>query len=68
MLRARWFPATVTTPATAVTFRCLDAVCHLNNQGKITGYDYYESLMHATDNVELDPPNVSFPVGTFYLN
>lgn len=58
LLRMRWFPATTTSPHTAVTFRCLDHVCHLNNQGKLTGYDYYQSLMHATDNAELDPPNV----------
>ncbi len=60
LLRMRWFPATAAYPHTAVTFRCLDNVCHLNNQGKLTGYDYYQSLMHATDNAELDPPNVRF--------
>ncbi len=59
LLRARWFPCTISTPSSAVTFRCLDDVCRLNNQGKLTGYDYYQSLMHAADSAELDPPKVS---------
>ncbi len=59
LLRARWFPCTISTPSSAVTFRCLDAVCRLNNQGKLTGYDYYQSLMHAADSAELDPPKAS---------
>ncbi len=46
-------------PATAVTFRCLDDFCHKSNQGKLTGYDYYNSLMHKMDSAELDPPKVS---------
>ncbi len=59
LIRAGWFPATMRVPQTAVTFRCLDDFGHKSNQGKLTGYDYYNSLMHRTDNTELDPPNVS---------
>ncbi|KLO04113.1 hypothetical protein SCHPADRAFT_796130, partial [Schizopora paradoxa] len=58
LLRARWFPCTIAVPSTAVTFRCLDAICRLNNQGKLTGYDYYQSQVQATDSAELDPPKV----------
>ncbi|KLO04227.1 hypothetical protein SCHPADRAFT_808133, partial [Schizopora paradoxa] len=56
LLRARWFPCTISAPSSAVTFRCLDAVCRLNNQGKLTGYDFYQSQVHAADSAELDPP------------
>ncbi|KLO10990.1 hypothetical protein SCHPADRAFT_831771 [Schizopora paradoxa] len=56
LLRIRWFPCTIKTPSSAVTFRCLDTVCRLNNQGKLTGYDYYQSLMQGMDSAEIDPP------------
>ncbi|KLO04211.1 hypothetical protein SCHPADRAFT_840932, partial [Schizopora paradoxa] len=58
LLRSRWFPCTIAAPNSAVTFRCLDSICRLNNQGKLTGYDYYLSQVHATDSAELDPPRV----------
>lgn len=61
LLRARWLSATVFIPRTAVTFRCLDLICALNNQGKLTVYDFYSSLMHMTDNAGLDPPAVGAP-------
>lgn len=59
LIRAGWFPATMNIPHTAVTFRCLDDFGHKSNQGKLTGYDYYNSLMHMMDSPELDPPKVS---------
>lgn len=58
VLRSRWYPATFDHPQTAVTFRCLDFACQLNNQGKITGYDFYHSLVHLTDITDIDPPKV----------
>lgn len=58
LIRARLFPATAKIPQTAFTFRALTLASHLNNQGKLTGYDFYHSLMHLTDNAEIDPPKV----------
>lgn len=58
LMRARLFPATAKIPKTVFTFRALTLASHLNNQGKVTGYDFYFSLMHLTDNAEIDPPKV----------
>lgn len=58
LIRACLFPATAKIPQTAFTFRALTLASQLNNQGKLTGYDFYHSLMHITDNAEIDPPKV----------
>lgn len=60
LIRARLFPATVKQPATAVSFPCLNEFHLLTTQGKLTGMDYYETLVHLTDNLGIDPPNVRF--------
>ena len=60
LLRMRWFPASSRRPATVVTFDCLDIFHKITVQGKLTGYDFYQSLVHLTDNTDLDPPRVSF--------
>lgn len=59
LLRDRLFPTTVKQPATAVSFPCLNEFHLLTTQGKLTGMDYYETLIHLTDNLGIDPPNVS---------
>lgn len=59
LLRARIFPATVTQPASAVTFECLNDFHILTTQGKLTGMDYYETLVRLTDNTGVDPPKVT---------
>ncbi len=59
LLRERFFPATPKQPATAVTFECLNEFHLLTTQGKLTGMDYYETLVHLTDNTGIDPPKVS---------
>lgn len=59
LTRMRWFPATHKKPKTAITFDCLDLFHKLTLQGKLTGHDYYESLLHLTDNTNFDPPQVS---------
>lgn len=61
LIRARLFPATMKQPATAVSFSCLNEFHLLTTQGKLTGMDYYETLVHLTDNLGIDPPNVSRP-------
>lgn len=58
LLRLRWFPASPQRPATAVTFECLDLFHKNTVQGKLTGYDFYQSLMHLTDNTDINPPRV----------
>ncbi|KAK0505584.1 hypothetical protein EDD18DRAFT_1098920 [Armillaria luteobubalina] len=50
MLHARWFPATVEFPHTAMTFAVL---CHfqmMSFMSKVSGYEYYQSLAHLYDN------------------
>lgn len=65
LMRMRWFPASHARPRTVVTFDCLDTFHKLTLQGKLTGYDYYQSLLHLTDNADLDPPRVSrIPINT----
>lgn len=63
LMRMRWFPASHARPKTAVTFDCLDLFHKLTLQGKLTGYDYYQSLLHLTNNTDVDLPRVS----NFYI-
>lgn len=51
LLRMRWWPATVTSPKTAATFRLLEWFHILGNQSKVSAYEYYMSLVRRTDNV-----------------
>ncbi len=50
VFRQGWFPATTNRPATAFTFRMLNAFQELNFQGKTSLYDYWKSLERITDN------------------
>ncbi|KIM71111.1 hypothetical protein PILCRDRAFT_17369 [Piloderma croceum F 1598] len=56
LLRSLWFPASLTHPRTAFTFAVLKQFHHLTLQGKTTAYDFYNSLVHATDNTGLKLP------------
>ena len=60
LLRAGLFPATPHQPATAFTFDVLKDFHLLTTQGKLTGYDFYETLISKTDNTGIDPPKVGF--------
>lgn len=51
LLRAQWFPASMSRPNSAFTFDVLNTFQLLNLQGKISAYDFYQSLMHKTDNL-----------------
>ncbi|KAH8103711.1 hypothetical protein DFH11DRAFT_1768670 [Phellopilus nigrolimitatus] len=55
-LRVGWFPATYKHPRTVVTFSCLAQFHLLTVQGKVTGFDYYQTLVRLTDNTNIDPP------------
>lgn len=50
LMRAELYPATHVEPNTAFTFRMLEHYHLQCDQGKITMYDYYETLERLTDN------------------
>ncbi|KAK0499914.1 hypothetical protein EDD18DRAFT_1102134 [Armillaria luteobubalina] len=50
MLHARWFPATVEFPRTAVTFAVLRHFQMMSFMSKVSGYEYYQSLARLHDN------------------
>lgn len=50
LLRADLYPATQIEPNTAITFQMLEHYHIQSLQGKITMYDYYESLQRMSDN------------------
>ncbi|KAL0570105.1 hypothetical protein V5O48_011855 [Marasmius crinis-equi] len=54
LLRSQLFPATVLTPHTAFTFRCLKLLHTLTLHGKLTTYHFYQSIEAATDAVDVD--------------
>lgn len=58
MLCARWFPATVELPRTAVTFAVLQHFQMMTFMSKVSGYEYYHSLVRLTDNTGVQPPPV----------
>lgn len=58
MLRSSWFPTSGIQPRTAFTFECLEHFHHLTLQGKTTAWDYYNAIVHETDNTGLNPPPV----------
>lgn len=58
LLRAGLFPATVTRPRTAVTFKCLEQFDALTLTGKLSAYDYYKHLVYRTDAAGLCVPKV----------
>lgn len=60
LLRARWFPATFNRPKTVFSFDCLDLFHELTLQGKTPLYDFYHTILHMTDNLELHKTVVSY--------
>jgi len=57
LIRSTWFPATVARPRTVFTFEVLDHFHHLTLQGKTTAWDFYNALVHETDNSGLSLPS-----------
>ncbi|KAL1658890.1 hypothetical protein GGF50DRAFT_131419 [Schizophyllum commune] len=51
LLRHRLFPATPIAPRTACTFALLDHFHLLTLHGKVTSYDFYQTLEKATDGI-----------------
>ena len=60
LLREGWFPATFICPQTAFTFCCLDFYHELTLQSKINAYDFCQSLLQVTDNLELNKTLVGY--------
>ncbi|EIW74481.1 hypothetical protein CONPUDRAFT_67519, partial [Coniophora puteana RWD-64-598 SS2] len=63
LLRARLFPATVTEPKTAATFRLLEEFQLLSLESKASAYEAYHALARRSDNAGL----VSIKVSNGYL-
>ncbi|TFY56545.1 hypothetical protein EVJ58_g7570, partial [Rhodofomes roseus] len=51
LMRARLFPATVTNPKTAATYRLLEHYHLLRTQSKISAHEFYQTLARRTENV-----------------
>jgi CxC2 like cysteine cluster associated with KDZ transposases len=67
LLRSAWFPASLTRPRTMFTFAVLKHFHHLTLQGKTTAYDFYNSLVHETDNTGLKPPRVNLLLSLLHV-
>jgi hypothetical protein len=63
LLRACWWPATITAPNTCATFRTLRLFQTLNCLGKLTAYDFLRGLEKCTNHDGLDKPPVRSPTG-----
>ena len=50
LLNIRWFPASGKRPGTAVTFSTLKLYEIMSLQSKISGHDFYQSIVRLTDN------------------
>ncbi|KAN0113385.1 hypothetical protein V8E52_007786, partial [Russula decolorans] len=61
LLRARWFPATFNRLKTVFTFDCLDTFHEITLQGKTPLYNFYHTILHRTDNLELRKPVYRYP-------
>jgi hypothetical protein len=59
LLRFQWFPCTVKRPQSAFTFDTLDTFHLITLQGKLSAYDFYQSLARKTDNTGLIKVKVS---------
>ncbi|KAG1884148.1 hypothetical protein F4604DRAFT_1878867 [Suillus subluteus] len=53
LLWTAWYPATSTDPRTAATFIILEQYHLLSFESKASGYKFYHSLAHLTDNTGL---------------
>lgn len=55
LLWTEWFPASISQPNSAFTFDMLDTFQLINLQGKLSAYNFYQSLIHKTDNLGILP-------------
>lgn len=59
LLERRLFPATITNPKTAATFRCLEVFELLQYESKLTPFEFFNTLSRLTDNTGLLAVKVS---------
>ena len=59
LLRAQWFPASQSQPATAFTREVLDLFHALTVQGKLSAHDFYSAVVRLKDNVGYETVIVS---------
>ena len=59
LLRFRWFPASVKSPKTAVTFRLLKHFQILSFESKVSAFEFYTALACETENTDISPLKVS---------
>jgi hypothetical protein len=60
LLRIAWWPGTPIDPKTCTTMEALQQFDLLNVQGKVTGFSYYRTLEHITDNPGLNEQSVGW--------
>jgi hypothetical protein len=68
LLRIGWFPASVTSPNSAVTFDTLRTFHLLTLQSKISAYDFCRALQYKTDNTALSVVKVLYHFLLLLLN
>ena len=59
LLRFRWFPASVKSPKTAVTFHLLKHFQILSFESKVSVFKFYMALARETENTAISPLKVS---------
>lgn len=59
LLRAGWFPGTITRPQTVFTLDLLEMFHELTLQSKTTLYDFYHTILRRTDRMQLGRMPVS---------
>ncbi|KAK0430440.1 hypothetical protein EV421DRAFT_1893559 [Armillaria borealis] len=64
LLRSHFFPSTVVNPQMATTFRTLEVFHLLSFMSKVSGYEFYHTLVHLTDNTGTCQPPLPIPAGS----
>jgi hypothetical protein len=59
LLEHRLYPATVTSPKTAATFRLLEFLELLQYESKLSSYEFFQTISRLTCNTGLDVTKVS---------
>ncbi|KAG1826541.1 hypothetical protein EV424DRAFT_1471591 [Suillus variegatus] len=55
LLRAQWFPSSVSNPQTAATFALMEFFHLLSFESKVSAYEFYHSIARRTDNTSITP-------------
>ena len=58
LLERQLYPATVTSPKTAATFRLLEVLELLQYKSKITTFEYFQTITRLTNNTGFNAPKV----------